>query len=85
MAAQIPIKDPTTQSNYTKIATTHLSLDWTVDLEKKIIYGSTTHLLLAKEDVTEVMYVDPAASLIGLAQAGLTASTRAYCGSIRRR
>jgi leukotriene-A4 hydrolase len=59
MADKIPIDDPTTQSNYTKIATTNVSLDWTVDFDKKSIYGSATHRLLASADVTEVMYVDP--------------------------
>ena len=59
MADQIPVEDPTTQSNYTKIATTNVSLDWTVDFDKRSIHGSATHSLLASADVTEVMYVDP--------------------------
>lgn len=58
MAVQIPIEDPTSQSNYTKIATTNLSLDLTVDIKKRPIHGSATHSLLAKEDVSKVMYVD---------------------------
>ena len=64
MADQVPDKDPTSQSNYTQIATTHVSLDWTVDFEKKCIHGSATHQLVAKEDVSEVMYVDRAATLM---------------------
>jgi leukotriene-A4 hydrolase len=56
MADKIPIDDPTTQSNYTKIATTNVSLDWTVDFDKKSIYGSATHRLLASADVTEVIF-----------------------------
>ena len=55
MAAQIPVKDPTSQSNYTKIATTNVTLDWTIDFEKRYIYGSATHQLVAQEDVSEVM------------------------------
>ena len=66
MADQVPDKDPTSQSNYTQIATTHVSLDWTVDFEKKCIHGSATHQLVAKEDVSEVMYVDRAATLMAL-------------------
>ena len=66
MAAQIPVKDPTSQSNYTKIATTNVTLDWTIDFEKRYIYGSATHRLAAKEDVSEVMYADPATFLTGL-------------------
>ncbi|KAG6370601.1 hypothetical protein JVT61DRAFT_11220 [Boletus reticuloceps] len=56
MAAQVPDRDPTTQSNYTKIATTNLSLDWTVDFDKRCIYGSATHQVTAKEDVSEVIF-----------------------------
>lgn len=59
MAAEVPLQDPTSQSNYTKITTTNVSLDWTIDFEKRYIYGSATHRLVAREDVTEVMYVDP--------------------------
>ncbi|KAI9567862.1 hypothetical protein HD554DRAFT_2205270 [Boletus coccyginus] len=91
MADQIPTKDPTTQSNYTEIATTHLSLDWTVDLEKKSIYGSATHLLLAKEDVTEVIEtrLDPQHEVMGsalhvplpLTRAGETASVKITYGT----
>ena len=66
MADQIPDKDPTSQSNYTQIATTHVSLDWTVDFEKRCIHGSATHQLVAKEDVSEVMYVDRVATLMAL-------------------
>jgi leukotriene-A4 hydrolase len=48
--------DPTTQSNYFKIATQHVSVDWTIDWTNKVIFGSITHVLKAKEDeVNEVM------------------------------
>lgn len=57
MADEIPVKDPTSQSNYLDITTTHLSLDWTIDFDNNYIYGSATHQLLAKVDVSEVMYV----------------------------
>ncbi|KAF8557162.1 hypothetical protein OG21DRAFT_1505592 [Imleria badia] len=56
MAAQIPVKDPTSQSNYTKIATTNVTLDWTIDFDKRYIYGSATHQLVANEDVSEVIF-----------------------------
>jgi leukotriene-A4 hydrolase len=49
-------KDPTTQSNYLDIYTTHISLDWLVDFDKKIISGSATHkLAVASSSVNEVM------------------------------
>lgn len=57
MADEVPINDPTTQSNYTDIATVNVSLDWTVDFDNKYIHGSATHQLIAKTDVSEVMCV----------------------------
>ena len=48
--------DPTTQSNYLDVYTTHISLDWIVDFDKKIISGSATHkLTVASPDLKEVM------------------------------
>lgn len=38
-------KDPTTQSNYLDVHTTHISLDWHVDFDKRIISGSAVHRL----------------------------------------
>ena len=82
MAGQIPVEDPTSQSNYTQIVTTNVSLDWTVDFEKRCIHGSATHQLVAKDDVSEVMCVDLAiTALIPLnvnVDVGLSASTRMY-------
>jgi len=52
-------KDPTTQSNYSDVYTTHISLDWLVDFDKKVVSGSATHkLTVASSGVKEVMYVD---------------------------
>lgn len=49
-------KDPTTQSNYLDVYTTHISLDWLVDFDKKIISGSATHkLTVGSSAVKEVM------------------------------
>jgi len=49
-------KDPTTQSNYLDIYTVHISLDWLVDFDKKVISGSATHkLTVASSAVKEVM------------------------------
>jgi leukotriene-A4 hydrolase len=49
-------KDPTTQSNYLDVYTTHISLDWHVDFDKKIISGSAIHLLtVVTSGVGEVM------------------------------
>lgn len=51
-------RDPTTQANYTQVATEHLHFDWTIDFERKIIHGSASYVFIAKEDgVTEIMYV----------------------------
>lgn len=48
--------DPTTQSNYLKITTEHLAIDWVLDFDAQIISGSVTHHLLVKEDgVKEVV------------------------------
>ncbi|KAH7908136.1 hypothetical protein BJ138DRAFT_1208110 [Hygrophoropsis aurantiaca] len=49
--------DPTSQSNYVQIATTHVAFDWTIDYDRKIITGSAVHKLLAKTDnVNEVVF-----------------------------
>jgi hypothetical protein len=49
-------KDPTTQSNYLDIYTTHISLDWLVDFDKETISGSAIHkLTVASSGVNEVM------------------------------
>ena len=48
--------DPTTQSNYLKIASKHITFDWKLDFDKCIIAGSAVHDLIVKEDgVKEVM------------------------------
>ena len=48
--------DPTTQSNYLQIATEHVTFDWNVDFEDRVIAGSAIHRLLVKEDdVRQVM------------------------------
>ena len=50
--------DPTSQSNYLDIATSHIHFDWAVDFEKQSVYGSETYSLHAlKDGVNEVVYV----------------------------
>lgn len=50
--------DPTTQANYSEIASEHVDFDWTIDFAQQIIHGSATHTLLVKKDnVPEVMCV----------------------------
>ena len=50
--------DPSTQANYTQIASEHVHFDWTIDWTKQVIAGSATHTLAVREDgVKEVMYV----------------------------
>ncbi|KAF8839796.1 zincin [Paxillus ammoniavirescens] len=56
MAAQVPVGDPTTQSNYLDIATENVALNWTIDFEKKRIHGSATHELVARVEVSEVIF-----------------------------
>ncbi|KAH7921995.1 hypothetical protein BV22DRAFT_1121755 [Leucogyrophana mollusca] len=49
--------DPTSQSNYVQIATTHVAFDWAIDYDRKFISGSAVHDLLVKaESVTEVVF-----------------------------
>ena len=49
-------KDPTTQSNYLDVYTTHISLDWTIDFNEKVLSGSATHkLAIASSTAEEVM------------------------------
>lgn len=48
--------DPTTQSNYLQIVTEHLSLDWTLDFDARLVSGSAVHHFIVKEDgVKEAM------------------------------
>jgi leukotriene-A4 hydrolase len=48
--------DPTSHSNYLQIATEHVSFDWAVDFQEKIISGSAVHDLIVKQDgVNEVV------------------------------
>ena len=50
--------DNTSQANFQHVSTSHLDLDWTIDFDKKIISGSVTHTLVARQDgVKEVVYV----------------------------
>ena len=49
-------QDPTTQSNYLDVHTTHISIDWHVDFDEKIVSGSATHrLTVVSSGVNEVM------------------------------
>ena len=49
-------KDPTTHSNYSDVYTTHISLDWHIDFDQKIISGSATHkLTVVSPGVKDVM------------------------------
>jgi leukotriene-A4 hydrolase len=50
--------DPTTQSNYSQIASNNISFDWTLDFPAQILSGSATHHLNVLVDgVSEVMHV----------------------------
>ncbi|KAF8341710.1 peptidase family M1-domain-containing protein [Amanita rubescens] len=51
------MSDPTTQSNYLKIASENISFDWKLDFEKQTISGTVTHTLRANEDgVQDVIF-----------------------------
>ncbi|KZT68834.1 hypothetical protein DAEQUDRAFT_745556 [Daedalea quercina L-15889] len=48
--------DPSTQANYTQIASEHVHFDWTIDWAKQVISGSVTHALVVRENgVNEVV------------------------------
>ena len=50
--------DPTTQANYTQVASTHIHFAWALDFAARNIAGSATHTLAVLEDgVREVVYV----------------------------
>ncbi|KAJ3751229.1 peptidase family M1-domain-containing protein [Lentinula detonsa] len=49
--------DPTSQANYTEIATEHVLFKWTIDFANQIIAGTATHdLRISKNDVGEVIF-----------------------------
>ncbi|KAF7797770.1 hypothetical protein EIP86_008971 [Pleurotus ostreatoroseus] len=59
--------DPTTQANYTQIASEHIDFDWSIDFGKKLILGSATHTLVVKEaDVKEVIFDTNALDIEGV-------------------
>jgi len=46
----LAMPDPTTQSNYLDISSTHVALDWAVNWNEKCITGSVTHSLVTHTD-----------------------------------
>ncbi|KAF7295355.1 Leuk-A4-hydro-C domain-containing protein [Mycena indigotica] len=49
--------DPASQSNFDKILSTNVDLDWTVDFAEKTVSGSATHdLTVQEDDVTEAIF-----------------------------
>ncbi|KAJ3889345.1 peptidase family M1-domain-containing protein [Lentinula edodes] len=49
--------DPTSQANYTEIATEHVSFKWTIDFANQKIAGSATHdLRVLKDNIGEVIF-----------------------------
>ncbi|KAJ7178723.1 peptidase family M1-domain-containing protein [Mycena crocata] len=49
--------DPTTQSNYSQIASTHIAFDWSLDFAAQILSGSATHSLnILVDGVPEVIF-----------------------------
>ncbi|KAF7797777.1 hypothetical protein EIP86_008978 [Pleurotus ostreatoroseus] len=50
-------EDPTSQANYLKIVSQHITFIWTIDFTKKVVSGSATHTLkVLQSDVDEVIY-----------------------------
>lgn len=48
--------DPTTQSNYTDVYSTHVRFDWKIDFVNRLISGSATHTLTVQKDaLNEIM------------------------------
>ncbi|KAK4054352.1 Leucyl aminopeptidase yscIV [Microbotryomycetes sp. JL221] len=68
-----PSNDPSTQSNYHDIKTTHIHLDWTVDWKHQVIAGSVKHTLLVIKD-TDKLVLD--SSYIDIKQVELGSSGR---------
>jgi len=54
------MEDPTTQSNYLKIASEHVSLEWTIDFDQRVVTGSALHHLLVKEIDVKQLVLDTA-------------------------
>ncbi|KAJ3843133.1 peptidase family M1-domain-containing protein [Lentinula raphanica] len=51
------MSDPTSQANYTEIATEHVFFRWTIDFTSQIIAGTATHdLRVLKDGVGEVIF-----------------------------
>ncbi|KAJ7743783.1 peptidase family M1-domain-containing protein [Mycena metata] len=49
--------DPTTQSNYSQIASAHITFDWSVDFTAQIVSGSATHRMnVLVDDVAEAIF-----------------------------
>ncbi|KAJ7020251.1 peptidase family M1-domain-containing protein [Mycena alexandri] len=49
--------DPTTQSNYSQIASAHITFDWSVDFTARIVSGSATHRMnVLADDVEEAIF-----------------------------
>ncbi|KAG1767142.1 hypothetical protein EDD22DRAFT_876852 [Suillus occidentalis] len=59
--------DPTSQSNYLQIVTKHITFDWTVDFDNKIITGSATHDFIAKVDEVSEFRLGPKHEVMGSA------------------
>ncbi|GJE92025.1 peptidase family M1-domain-containing protein [Phanerochaete sordida] len=53
--------DPTTQANYTQVASEHIHFEWTLDFAAQNIAGSATHTLAVKEDGVREVVFDTAA------------------------
>jgi leukotriene-A4 hydrolase len=52
------IDDPTTQSNFLQIRSTHVEFCWDIDWESQTISGSATHTLLALQDNVQKVVFD---------------------------
>ncbi|KAJ7746548.1 peptidase family M1-domain-containing protein [Mycena metata] len=50
--------DPTTQSNYSQIASKHVAFDWTLDFTNQVIAGSATHHLNVLVDGVSELILD---------------------------
>ncbi|KAI0742573.1 metalloprotease [Daedaleopsis nitida] len=65
MSNELPC-DPSTQSNWQKVASESVDFDWTVDFDQQTISGSATHTLRVKENgVTEVIFDTSALTITG--------------------
>lgn len=68
--------DPASQSNYVSISSEHLELDWTLDVEKRLISGSVEHTIIAHHASLAELVLDT--SYLVIQSVSINGSTAKY-------